>query len=260
MAQFLEVCMIVAFGLYWPVSILTTLRNKSAKGKSLLFPLLMAIGYICGIAGKLIGGNAPWYVLFFYGLNFIMVATDLCLYFHYLQRARNTPCPGSERCTTRLQELEEQVRRDPLTGMLHKFAFAGEVSLRLTKETGSSGALLMLDLDNFKSINDRYGHLCGDEILCRAARAVLASLQSGELAGRFGGDEFMILLDSDDADVAARRCSALIQALKEIPDSPLSCSIGVALFPADSWDVLLNRADAALYEAKTQGGNRWVFR
>ena len=88
MAQFLEVCMIVSFGLSWPNNIMTTLRNKSAKGKSLAFLLLIDIGYLCGIAGKLVGGNFAWYVLFFYILNFCMVTTDICLYFYYRHRER----------------------------------------------------------------------------------------------------------------------------------------------------------------------------
>ena len=88
MAQFLEVCMIVSFGLSWPNNIMTTLRNKSAKGKSLAFLLLIDIGYLCGIAGKLVGGNFVWYVLFFYILNFCMVTTDICLYFYYWHRER----------------------------------------------------------------------------------------------------------------------------------------------------------------------------
>ena len=86
MAQFLEVCMIVSFGLSWPNNIMTTLRNKSAKGKSLAFLLLIDIGYLCGIAGKLVGRNFVWYVLFFYILNFCMVTTDMILYFHYKKR------------------------------------------------------------------------------------------------------------------------------------------------------------------------------
>ena len=88
MAQFLEVCMIVSFGLSWPNNIMTTLRNKSAKGKSLAFLLLIDIGYLCGIAGKLVGGNYVWYVLFFYILNFCMVTTDICLYFYYRHKER----------------------------------------------------------------------------------------------------------------------------------------------------------------------------
>ena len=88
MAQFLEVCMIVSFGLSWPNNIMTPLRNKSAKGKSLAFLLLIDIGYLCGIAGKLVGGNFVWYVLFFYILNFCMVTTDICLYFYYRHKER----------------------------------------------------------------------------------------------------------------------------------------------------------------------------
>ena len=88
MAQFLEVCMIVSFGLSWPNNIMTTLRNKSTKGKSILFLLLVDIGYVCGIAGKLVGGSFRWFVLFFYILNFCMVTTDICLYFYYRHRER----------------------------------------------------------------------------------------------------------------------------------------------------------------------------
>ncbi|MBE6974345.1 MAG: hypothetical protein E7436_02510 [Ruminococcaceae bacterium] len=90
MAQILEICMIVAFGLSWPNNILTTLRSKSTKGKSLAFLLLIDIGYVCGIVGKLIGGQFAWYVLFFYVLNFLMVTTDLCLYFYYRSKEQKS--------------------------------------------------------------------------------------------------------------------------------------------------------------------------
>ena len=75
--------MMVAFGFSWPNNIITTLKNKSTKGKSLAFLLLIDFGYVCGIIGKIIGGNFVWYVLFFYVLNFTMVTIDLCLYFHF---------------------------------------------------------------------------------------------------------------------------------------------------------------------------------
>lgn len=81
--QILEIAMIIAFGCSWPNNIITSLRNKSTKGKSLLFLILIDTGYVCGIAGKIMLGNIVWYVLFFYVLNFVMVTTDLILYFHY---------------------------------------------------------------------------------------------------------------------------------------------------------------------------------
>ena len=81
--QFFEIAMIIAFGCSWPNNIITTLRNKSAKGKSLLFLILIDFGYVCGITGKILIGNIVWYVMLFYVLNFIMVTTDMILYFHF---------------------------------------------------------------------------------------------------------------------------------------------------------------------------------
>lgn len=88
-AQILEIIMIVAFGFSWPNNIITTLKNKSTKGKSLAFLLLIDFGYLCGIIGKILGGNIVWYVMFFYVLNFIMVSTDLCLYFYYKSKEKS---------------------------------------------------------------------------------------------------------------------------------------------------------------------------
>ena len=83
MEQILEILMLVAFGFSWPQNILTTLKNKSAKGKSLAFLILIDCGYLCGIASKLLSGNFHWYVLFFYVLNLCMVTTDMILYFYF---------------------------------------------------------------------------------------------------------------------------------------------------------------------------------
>lgn len=87
-AQILEIAMIVAFGFSWPNNIITTYKNKSTKGKSLAFLLLIDTGYVCGIIGKLLSGNIVWYVLFFYIINFIMVTADLVLYFYYRNKER----------------------------------------------------------------------------------------------------------------------------------------------------------------------------
>ena len=88
MSQILEILMIVMFGCSWPNNIITSLRNKSTKGKSLAFLVLIDIGYICGIMAKLLADTFVWYVMFFYVLNFVMVTWDLCLYFHYRRREK----------------------------------------------------------------------------------------------------------------------------------------------------------------------------
>lgn len=84
MAEIFEILMIVLFGASWPMNVIKSIKSKTTKGKSLLFLILIFTGYIFGIAGKLIAGNFKWYVLFFYVLNAVMVATDIVLYFRNL--------------------------------------------------------------------------------------------------------------------------------------------------------------------------------
>jgi len=81
MPELLEIMMIVLFGCSWPANVIKSYRCRTAKGKSVLFLVLILAGYACGIAGKIVGGNFKWYVLFFYVLNFCMVLADLLLYF-----------------------------------------------------------------------------------------------------------------------------------------------------------------------------------
>lgn len=81
--QLLEIAMMICFGCSWPNNIKTTLKNRSAKGKSLAFLLLIDVGYLCGIFGKLFSGNVVWYIFAMYILNFSMVTTDIILYFYF---------------------------------------------------------------------------------------------------------------------------------------------------------------------------------
>lgn len=78
--ELMEVCMIVLFGCSWPMNVIKSYRSRTTKGKSLVFLILIFIGYICGITGKLMAPSFKWYVLFFYVLNFLMVGADLVLY------------------------------------------------------------------------------------------------------------------------------------------------------------------------------------
>ncbi len=89
LGHILEIAMIVAFGFSWPNNIITTLKNKSTKGKNLVFLILIDTGYVCGILGKILSGNIVWYVMFFYILNFVMVSIDMALYFYYRRIEKN---------------------------------------------------------------------------------------------------------------------------------------------------------------------------
>ena len=83
-AEILEIIMIVSFGASWPLNVMKSYKARTTKGKSLAFLLLISFGYVCGIASKLMMPTFKWYVLFFYVLNFIMVGTDMVLYFRNL--------------------------------------------------------------------------------------------------------------------------------------------------------------------------------
>jgi diguanylate cyclase (GGDEF)-like protein len=123
--------------------------------------------------------------------------------------------------------------------------------------------VLMLDLDHFKRINDAHGHARGDLVLKNTTRAVQSTLRAGDIVGRFGGEEFVILLpgaDLEQAMGAAERCRAAV-AKMEIPEAPylsVTASVGVAAFPnhGEDLDRLLKASDRAMYAAKGNGRNR----
>jgi diguanylate cyclase (GGDEF)-like protein len=167
------------------------------------------------------------------------------------------------------EKLRAQSILDPLTGILNRQAFATELR-ELTEHIARFGRplnLIVFDLDHFKRINDRHGHLAGDAALKLVVGIVREHLVSEDLFGRFGGDEFLIAcadqpLASCCALAESIRCAVETRAAGHQPSLPgLSLSMGVAQADRDSGYVaaeLFARADAALYEAKRLGRNRVV--
>jgi len=162
------------------------------------------------------------------------------------------------------QALREQTRRDPLTRLLNKDSAARLVTEHLNAlPQNTASALLLLDLDNFKSINDTYGHLYGDAVLSRIGETLLTMFRATDIIGRIGGDEFLVLLRNVSTEVVEERCRLLLDAFRKLlkehaPDLEVSCSIGAALAPTHgtTYAEIFQRADEALYLAKRQGKNR----
>jgi diguanylate cyclase (GGDEF)-like protein/PAS domain S-box-containing protein len=171
------------------------------------------------------------------------------------------------------EELERLSRQDSLTGLLNRRSFdeALESQLAYTRRYGSGGALLIVDLDRFKQINDEFGHPAGDRALCQVARVLGENLRSTDTVGRYsegvvarlGGDEFALLLPEADAVGAEAVAERLVAALAAAPleveggEIRLAISVGVALFDENGLPLaedLLAAADRAMYVAKAAGG------
>ena len=158
---------------------------------------------------------------------------------------------------------------DSLTGLLNRAAFQNrlEQSLEQARSNAGSVALLFIDLDGFKGVNDAEGHRAGDEVLRIVAQRIASTVRAGDTMARLGGDEFLVMLDRDvTRDVADTIGHRIIEALHQPMDLEgrdifVGASIGVAMHPplAGDIDALMNRADQAMYAAKRAGKGRLHF-
>lgn len=165
--------------------------------------------------------------------------------------------------------VQHQAYHDPLTGLANRHLLRERLAeaMRHARREGDAAALMYLDLDHFKAVNDRHGHAVGDALLREVARRLLAGVRQEDTVARLGGDEFVLLLPRIHS---RRQAERLAQKLVESFDAPLDLegvrlevgvSIGVAFFPrdADDADSLMARADTAMYRAKQAGRHGYRF-
>jgi diguanylate cyclase (GGDEF)-like protein len=162
-------------------------------------------------------------------------------------------------------ELEELSQRDALTHLYNRRHLLNRLETELARmRRGHALSVVMMDLDGFKRVNDRQGHVRGDALLVELSAALSGAVRETDVVGRYGGDEFLILLpDTELADaqlVADRVTSAIYQIGATFdPSAPVTASVGIALGePSDSVRALVQRADENAYRAKQRGGNRVV--
>ncbi len=157
---------------------------------------------------------------------------------------------------------------DALTGLPNRAQLQEHthLALAMARRQGSSLALLMLDLDHFKDINDSLGHSVGDQLLCQLAQRLRSTIREQDIVARLGGDEFIFVLQTIDSDDVALVAQKLMEQIAEpfhigIHDLKVTASLGVAMYPADGEDMetLLQRADAAMYQVKRAGRHGMRF-
>lgn len=176
---------------------------------------------------------------------------------------------------TGFKEVQEmlyyQATHDPLTGLANRALFSATLTnaLSRSKRTHLGGAVMALDLDRFKEVNDTYGHPAGDELLVKVSSALLSEVRGMDIVARIGGDEFAILLSDiaySDLKIAGIIAGKICKALStpfEIQGNKvsISVSIGISFFPLDGFDekVLIAKADSAMYHVKGGERNGWKF-
>jgi diguanylate cyclase len=215
------------------------------------------------------GANNHWLAILVTVLAFavLTITTVLLIYDGYLSSKTRE---YHKRLETANAQLRHAATHDSLTGLPNRVSLARQLD-DLIETSAANGsrhfAVMMIDLDRFKEINDSLGHLAGDELLCRVAACIKASIRAGTTLARLGGDEFVLLVDNlRGANNASTIATRLLEAIAE-PISlcglpvHVSASIGIARYPEDGADstTLLQRADAAMYHVKNSGRGGFQF-
>ncbi len=167
-----------------------------------------------------------------------------------------------------MAQAHEVSQMDPLTFLPNRRMILRELQDEVLRAQRyhTQFSISIVDVDHFKNVNDSYGHLTGDEVLRQVGTKLKDQIRHPDLAGRYGGEEFLILLPNSDskaaAEQAARLCrqvhDTVVQAYKHALQVTISIGIAEFEFGVDTWESLLNRADMALYEAKSGGRDRWA--
>jgi diguanylate cyclase (GGDEF)-like protein len=159
----------------------------------------------------------------------------------------------------KVQQLDQLAHLDPLIGLPNRRGFMRQLDALIARvqRYGDHGAMLFVDIDGLKGINDRHGHQAGDEALIRVSEMLVSGVRSGDCVARLGGDEFGILLEHADEAIAAETATRLVERIAACEFShegaplPLSVAIGVGIIAAaDDAEAVMARADEAMYRKK----------
>lgn len=188
-------------------------------------------------------------------INFLVIVLGLVRQYHHVARDG--------------KRWREIAQRDALTGLYNRAALRDALGAGLEQAAREGGtlALMVLDLDGFKPVNDQFGHAAGDQLLIHLAHTLRHMARESDTVARLGGDEFALLCPQLRGEEAIRHvCDRIVRGIAEIECShnqqrPVRASVGVALYPSHgvAVDELLAAADRAMYQSKREGGDRWTL-
>ena len=163
------------------------------------------------------------------------------------------------------RELEQETAatKDALTGVFNRKSFQYQVEMHMKeREDSADSTMILMDGDNFKQINDTYGHAEGDQVIKQLSQILLKTFRRKDVIGRFGGDEFMIFLRNvTDREIINRRLEEFRTELSKNGSYGITCSIGIATVKKEdfSYEKAFKEADEALYQSKRAGKNRYSY-
>ena len=232
-------------------------RGNRAAGWFLIAWCLLE-GFTIAAAARSLASSPDSDGLFYYGLPLSMVAASILVALGVADRLR------AQRVA--LSDAERRAQTDPLTGVLNRRSLIErlDAACARAKARGLPIALLFIDLDHFKQINDTFGHQAGDACLCAIIEPIHAELRQSDVIGRYGGEEFVVILSSADAAAATPIAQRIVERVADVRVSGfgnpirVTCSIGIAASDTlGIWgEPLLAQADAAVYVAKRSGRNQ----
>jgi diguanylate cyclase (GGDEF)-like protein len=166
-----------------------------------------------------------------------------------------------------LDSLEYKATRDPLTGVYNKEITIKKIEKYINGNKNGRHVFMFIDFDDFKKVNDNYGHLLGDRVLIHVIESIRSVFTEGEIIGRIGGDEFAVFIGYIENDKAImRKAETLVEALNttyvdETSKIAISGSVGIATYPEDGihYEQLMQCADKALYHVKNKGKNSYML-
>lgn len=202
--------------------------------------------------GRALDGEFQWYKA-----NYASLADKEGKIVSVLGKSRNIHASMLES-----QDVIHRLETDFLTGLYNKGAATEKISAWLKDNPDREAHMIMLDLDDFKGINDTYGHSFGDEVLKESAKVMRDSFSQSSILSRFGGDEFIIFVKDEPLKEVENRIDGMMRRLaQEVTgmEWPLCCSVGVTarIARTDDFEALFNRADNVMYVAKAKGKNRY---